>query len=132
MNDTTHKVLVVDDVEDIRNGIKDILENIGYIVTTAANGIQAISIIKDKPIDLIITDILMPDMDGIELCRKTKELYPDMKFILISGGGRQTTNPVGYDYLGSAKKLTGINDILKKPFDPQDLIELINSKLKST
>ncbi|MFK5893561.1 MAG: response regulator [Pseudomonadota bacterium] len=129
MNNIVCNILVVDDFEDIREGIKDILENIGHTVIVAENGIQAMKVINDKKVDMVITDILMPDMDGIELCTQIKKTYPNMIFILMSGDGRQMPNASEYNYLRSAQKLTGIDDILKKPFNPYELIELINLRL---
>lgn len=129
MSETGNSVLVVDDVEDVREGIKTILESEGYSVYVAENGLSALTILNANKIDLVISDILMPEMDGIEMSQKIKEMQPEMKFILISGGGRQTSSSGNYDYLRAAKRITGIDDILKKPFPPEELIHIVKSKL---
>ena len=129
MLDTGNSVLVVDDIEDVREGIKNILESEGFAVSSAENGLKALKVLDKNKIDLVVSDILMPEMDGIEMCQKIIELHPDMMFILISGGGRQSGSSGSYDYLQAAKKITGIDDVLKKPFDPEELINLIKSKL---
>lgn len=132
MTEVKNRVLIVDDVEQVRDGIGSIVESEGYRVHTASNGFEALDVIKHNEIDLIVSDILMPEMDGIEMCNQIKELFPDMKFILISGGGREVNVSSSYDYLDTARKLTGIKDILKKPFDPEELISLIDSMLKNS
>ena len=77
---------------------------------------------------MLISDILMPNMDGIELVSKAAQKYPSLKFILISGGGRQLSSE--YDYLDAAKKITNIKHVLKKPFPPSELIALIDELLE--
>jgi len=128
MSDNGKRILVVDDVEEILSGLSGILMAEGYDVLQASNGVMALQML-DENIDMVITDILMPEMDGIELSQKIKDKFPDVELILISGGGRQPAGDHGYDYLKVAKKLTGVESILKKPFDPEKLIELVNSKL---
>lgn len=128
MSNKQKNILLVDDVEDIREGISEILQDDGYSISTASNGKEALRILRNRPIDLVITDILMPEMDGLELIEKTKDLYlPDLEFILISGGGRRLTSD--YDYLEVTKKLTGISNVLKKPFHPDKLIKMVNNLL---
>ena len=129
MPNTGECILVVDDVEDVREGIKSLLEAEGFAVCTAENGLKALQIIKNKKINLVITDVLMPEMDGIEMCQEIKADHPDMLFILVSGGGNQFSSSGSYDYLHAAKKITGINDVLKKPFEPEKLVELVKEKI---
>ena len=130
MDNEQNKILIVDDVEDVRQGLSQILQDENYIVTTAANGKEAIKILQSEHIDLIITDILMPEMDGIELLKQAKELeLSDIQYILISGGGRKSAGD--YDYLATTKKLTGVNNLLKKPFKPEELIELVDTLLNN-
>jgi len=128
MSDKLKQILIVDDVKEILIGISGVLELEGFDVVKAENGLQALELINDQT-DLVVSDILMPEMDGIELCQEIKKSYPELPVILISGGGRQPTVNTGYDYLESAKRLTGVNTILKKPFDPEELINQINEKL---
>lgn len=124
MSNKKNNILVVDDVKDVREELSNILQDEGYNVITASNGIEALQVLKAQQIDLLITDILMPEMDGIELVDKAKELYlPDLQYILISGGGRKLAGD--YDYLDVTKKLTGVSTLLKKPFKPDELIEMV-------
>lgn len=123
-----HTIVVVDDVPEVRNGISVILEAEGFDVRQASNGLEALEQV-DETVDLVVTDILMPEIDGIELCQKLKDAYPELKLILISGGGRQPAIDSNYDYLEVAKKLTGVETILKKPFNPEELLKIINSQL---
>ena len=130
MSKESKRILIVDDVKEIVSGISSILELEGFETFKAENGVEALDLI-DHSFDLVISDILMPEMDGIELCQAIKEKYPDIKIILISGGGRQSNVKQSYNYLETAKKLTGVDTILKKPFNPEELVTLINSKLGS-
>ena len=120
---TKQRILVVDDVDDVRSGLVHILEDEGYQVCDAPNGTKAMDMLEKEPVQLVITDVLMPEMDGMELVTRASKLYPEMKFILISGGGRQLVSD--YDYLDVTSKLTGVSNILKKPFRPDDLLGMI-------
>jgi CheY-like chemotaxis protein len=132
MLDTDDHVLVVDDVKDVRDGIKSLLEDEGFSVYIAENGFGALEVLTKNKISLVISDILMPEMDGIEMCAKIKERFPDMMFILISGGGRQASSlSSGYDYLNAMTKLYGVDAVLKKPFNPEDLVNLVKSKFEN-
>jgi CheY-like chemotaxis protein len=121
-------ILVVDDVEDIREVLTQILQYEGYNVIAASNGKTAMEAIDGMRIDLVVTDILMPEMDGMELVNKIKESTPDTKFILMSAGGRYLPAK-DYDYLEVAKKLTGASMVLKKPFEPTELIDIIGNMI---
>ena len=118
------RILVVDDEEDARVALEIILASQGHNVNLAINGIDALNILEQEQFDLIITDILMPEMDGIELVQKAKQGNHGLKVILISGGGRQLGS-AQYDYLSVGQKLTATQHVLKKPFPPQDLIKLL-------
>lgn len=119
-------ILIVDDFEEISEVMAQLLEADGYYVVTALNGKAAIKLLDADQFDMIITDILMPEMDGMELVGKAKELSPDVKVILMSGGGSRSS--VDYDYLGVSQKLTGANAILKKPFSQDELIEKVRGE----
>lgn len=128
MSNSKKNILIVDDFDDVRLGLLQVLQDEGYNVSNAPNGIEALKKIKKDRIDLLITDILMPEMDGIELVNQANELgLPDIQYILISGGGRKLSG--GYDYLETTKKLTGINNLLKKPFRTEDLISMVDKLL---
>lgn len=78
-----HNILIVDDIESIRIAIIDFL-SYEYNVFSASNGIEALEILKHYPIDMIISDIRMPDMDGITLLTNVQKLYPTTKYALIT------------------------------------------------
>lgn len=80
-------ILLVDDENDLREVLDISLSDSGYEVLTAANGVQALSILKEKDIPVVITDIKMPGIDGIELLRKIKNNYPETEVIMLTGHG---------------------------------------------
>ena len=125
MLENNKTILVVDDDAELRQGLLSLLEDEGFYLEHADSGETALAIVEKISIDLLITDILMPEMDGIELTLKAKKIQPDLKVILISGGGRQLDNVSQYDYLSVGKKLTATDFILKKPFAPQELIDMV-------
>ncbi len=115
------KILVVDDEIYIREGLKQVLDLEGYNTSMACDGKEALRMIDQDQPDLVITDIIMPEKDGVEVICKAKEKYPQLKIIAISGGGRISA----HDYLKIAKQL-GANSILTKPFSSSELISEIN------
>lgn len=124
-------VLVVDDMLELRQELAYLLEDTGYKVLQAENGKIALVILQLNPVDLMITDIFMPEMDGIELLLKVKQSFADLPIILISGGGRYVADSNEYDYLETTRKLTGVEHILKKPFDDEILVEMVGKLLKA-
>jgi len=127
MADKQKTILIVDDVYEVREVTSGILRHNGYTVSTAVDGSDALESLTDKPVDLIIVDIHMPVMDGIELVKKLKVLHPSIKCILISGDIGKTNEE--YNYLAVAKRMTGLKVSLKKPFKPDDLIKVVESVL---
>ena len=126
MATATKQILVVDDFEDVRESLAEVLQDHGTQVVTAANGLEAMDAIKHHSFNLIISDILMPEMDGLELISETRKIYPDMRFILISGGSRYNED---FDYLEMSKNLTGIKTLLKKPFETIELLTMVDDML---
>ncbi|MDZ7724374.1 MAG: response regulator [candidate division KSB1 bacterium] len=120
-------VLVVEDDENVRYMVEKILDIEGHKVTTAENGKQALNAIyKDKTLELMITDIVMPEKEGMETIQEAKENRPDLKIIAISGGGRI----MAQDYLNTAKIL-GADLTLKKPFRRQDILDAVEMVMNS-
>ncbi len=117
----TYDILVVDDEPMIREGLKVALEIEGHRTLTASDGNEALKIVDKQKPDLIITDIIMPESDGIELICSVKESNPGIKILAISGGGRISA----YDHLKIAKQL-GATGVLTKPFSTEELICEIN------
>jgi CheY-like chemotaxis protein len=111
------KILIVDDEVLIREGLKITLELEGYLVEIAEDGREAVKIIESFRPDVIVTDIIMPEKDGIEVIINLRRTNRDIKIIAISGGGRISAK----DHLRIASKL-GANNILTKPFSAKELI----------
>ena len=116
-----YKILIVDDEVFIRDGLKQLLEMDGHKVDIAGDGKEAVKLILKNQYNLVITDIIMPEKDGIEVIMKAKEKDHDIKVIAISGGGRISAK----DHLKVAKQL-GADTILSKPFSTEELTNEIN------
>jgi CheY-like chemotaxis protein len=123
------QILVVDDVEGIRQELSLLLEEEGHQVFQAGNGKEALDILKDNQCDLMVTDILMPDMDGVELVQATEKAVPNMSVLVISGGSKSHGNRSGFDYLKIMQDLTHVDRVLKKPFTDDELLTLVRSLL---
>ena len=124
MRDQNRTILVIDDEELIRLQIRNALEMEGFTVHEAANGNEGLTRIALAVPDVVITDILMPDKEGIETILELRRLYPAIRIIAISGGGR-TGNK---DFLRTAKHL-GADRTLAKPFGLADLLRLVREVL---
>ena len=118
------KILIVDDEQLIREGLKIALEQEGYLVQIAEDGRDALKIMESYKPDVIVTDIIMPEKDGIELIINIRKTNKDMRIIAISGGGRISAK----DHLRIASKL-GADCIITKPFSAKELIARIEEKI---
>ena len=105
------RILLIDDEQMVRKIVRKMLERSGHDVTEAENGRLGLEQLKAGAFELVLTDIIMPEMEGVETLVTVREQYPDVKVIAMSGGGR-TGN---IDFLGTAEKL-GASAILHKPF----------------
>lgn len=119
------KVLVVDDEPYILLMIKKMLEQSGHEVDLASNGKEGLEMLNNKPFDILITDIVMPEKEGLETIREVRHKYPELKIIAISGGGRLDSN----EYLEPAR-LFGAKRIIKKPFQKAEIINAVNELLQ--
>ncbi len=115
------RILVVDDEELARFTLCEILEGAGHDVTEASNGNEAIERQRGQPFDLVVTDIIMPEKEGVETIIELKRDYPDLKIIGISGGGRSRN----MDFLKLAEEF-GADAVLAKPFSEDELMERVN------
>mgnify|MGYP003440776178 FL=1 len=117
-------ILVIDDERSIRNTFKDIIEFENHTVDLAEKGSIAIDLMKKKSYDLIFSDIKMPEMDGIELLAKIKELNADIPVVMISGHGNIETA------VECLKK--GAFDFIEKPIDLNRLLVTLRNALDKT
>lgn len=118
------RILVVDDDDQVRALLKITLQRAGYEVEEASNGKVAGNVYRQNPTDLVITDILMPEMEGIETILELRRDFPDVKVIAISGGGR-----LGPDvYLDLASRC-GVLRTFTKPIDREDLLTGVREAL---
>ena len=120
------RIAIIDDDPQVREAMKTILSKSGYEIALGKSGIEALQILENHPCELLITDIIMPDMEGLETIRKIKKQFPSQKIIAMSGGGRiQNT-----DFLPIAKKL-GAEAVIYKPIDRKTLLDLIENQLET-
>lgn len=116
------KILVIDDDAAVRESLSDCLAMDGFEVLSAPNGREGLRICEESSPDVVLTDIVMPDMDGIEVVQALRDLHPACKVIAMSGGWRLGTS----DFLRIAKSL-GADATLAKPFDLDVLAATISS-----
>jgi len=121
------RILIIDDEPQIRSMLKLMLERDGYEVVEAPDGVEGISVYRQNPADLIITDLIMPNKDGIGMIIDLKKEFPEVKIIAMSGGG--LNKPDGY--LKGAKKL-GASCTLTKPIDREEMLRVVAAILKNT
>lgn len=113
-------VLLVEDDTLVRHALKIVIEIEDIDVIDVRDGEQAMTILGDRDIDVVVTDIFMPEMEGMELIRRMQDEHPDIPVIAISGGGSVDN----VDYLDAAVGL-GAKAVFSKPFDEKDLIAKI-------
>jgi DNA-binding response OmpR family regulator len=118
-------ILLIDDEAQVRGIFQVALEEAGYRVLTAENGKHALHLLEHQELDMILVDIFMPDMDGLELISLLRKTRPASKIIAVSGGSGK------WNYLKTAKCF-GADDTLKKPFSLQELLDAVAGQLKSS
>ena len=117
------RVLVIDDHANIRELLRETLRAAGYEVAVAPNGREGLEIQRRQPADLVITDIFMPEHEGLETIQALCEQSPRPKIIAMSGGGQ-----LGVDYLPAAQEF-GADRALGKPFDCAALLRAVREML---
>jgi two-component system cell cycle response regulator CpdR len=118
------KILVLDDEQSILLMIKKMLEKAGYEVSVALNGKEGMRLFEKERPDMVITDIIMPEKEGLETIFELRRMYPKLKIIAISGGGR--ISPDGY--LPGAK-LLGADMVFQKPLEQKEFLQAVASLL---
>ena len=117
-------VLVIDDEVQIRRMLRKVLETEGYEVMDAADGSKGISLYREHPADLVLTDILMPNKEGLETITTLRRDFPEVRIIAMSGGGM-----VDSEYCLRMAKGLGAARVYSKPFEIEGLLKDIGELL---
>jgi CheY-like chemotaxis protein len=121
------RILVVDDEKPIRDLIRQTLEGVGHTVVEAPDGLVALQVFRANPAALVITDILMPEQEGLGFIRELRQEFPAVKVIALSGGSVK----IGFDVLDVAKRFGAVT-ALEKPFQLAELLRAVEAALTST
>ena len=127
-------VLIIDDEPEVGEAMRRVLEREGFAVTVAGSGKDGVLALERGPIDVVITDIIMPKTHGIDVIRAVRAKHARARIIAMSGGGN--FGPLAYEpeaittsaYLAAAKE-AGANEVLTKPFDKNDLVAAVRRLL---
>ena len=120
----TKRVLVIDDEDSVRAMVEAALSHAGYTVLCAENGAEGLKVLDSQKFDLVITDILMPEKEGVETIVEIRQKTPDLRIIAMSGGGR-VHNMEPLKIAGGI----GADVLLPKPFDRAKLLGVVKSVL---
>ncbi|WP_166246097.1 response regulator [Paenibacillus turpanensis] len=115
-------VLVVDDDPHMRELMRIFLRREGYAVREAANGVEALAEMEKAPADIVVLDIMMPDMDGWELCRELRGIYSELPLLMVTAKNEMSQKVKGFNL--------GTDDYLTKPFEPQELVIRVKALLR--
>jgi DNA-binding response OmpR family regulator len=115
------KLLIVDDDPNIRELLRVLLQAEGFEIHEAADGVQALSMLETVKVDMVILDIMMPNMNGWELCRELRASY-DLPLLMLTAKGETLQKVKGFEL--------GTDDYLVKPFEPQELVVRVKALLK--
>src|SRR5512133_4333491 len=118
------KILVFDDEPSILLMLKKLLEKAGHEVEVALNGKEGMALFEKNKPDLLITDIIMPEKEGLETIYELRRSYPELKIIAISGGGR-----IGPDGYLPGAKLMGANAVFTKPLMQKEFMQAVSDLL---
>ncbi len=116
-------ILVAEDEKSMQDIIVDCMKRDGHFCVTAEDGIDALTIIKNTPVDLAILDIMMPHLDGYSVCKLAREMY-NFPIVFLTAKGDEDDKLKGYDY--------GADDYMTKPFSPKVLLAKVNVLLRRT
>jgi DNA-binding response OmpR family regulator len=116
------RVMVVDDDVTVREVVVTYLRAAGYDVGEAADGESALDMLRDEPADLLVLDLMLPGIDGLEVCRRVRAKGDDVPVIMLTALGSETDRVVGLE--------RGADDYVTKPFSPRELVLRVESVLR--
>lgn len=116
------RILILDDEEAMREVTRMVLEEDGHEVEEASNGVAGLEMFRARPADVVLTDLIMPQKDGIETIRDLRREFPDVKIVAISGRGGTGVNA----NLERARRI-GADLTIQKPCEPRDIREAVRS-----
>ena len=116
------RILIIDDDDQIRDMLCRMLNQEGYVADDASNGVEGLARFRQQPYDLVLTDLIMPEKEGIEMIIELKSEFPEVKIIAMSGGARMGPEP----YLQLADSL-GAERCFRKPIPRADLLGAISA-----
>jgi len=119
----TASILIVEDDLSVRSAIEDMLQVNGFRVRGAANGFEALALMREEPPDLILADIIMPEMNGYQLFSRVREKAAWLWIPFIFLTAKDDAGDVRYG------RELGVDDYIKKPFEPEDLLAVVRGKL---
>ena len=114
-------IILVDDDADVRYAVGELLRETGYAVCEAASGEQALAVLQSGPADLVLTDIYMPGIDGIDLILQARAHDPALKIIAFSGGGMRQDPKVAT----ALATMNGADHVMQKPVDNEQLLAAV-------
>lgn len=118
------KLLIVEDDKELNSLVCSFFDANGYDTSSASNGIEALEILKDEPIDLVVSDIMMPLMDGFSLVEKIRQTNSELPIIFMTARDDKFSKTMGYKI--------GIDDYVVKPFDIDELVLKVGAILRRT
>jgi hypothetical protein len=121
-------ILIVEDEDLLREGVQEFLEMHDYTVVGAGDGLEALQWLEETPIDLVITDLVMPKMDGVDFVARLRTTHPDLPVIVVSG----SSNAVIARYGLKSLEIPGANACISKPFKTADLLAKIRELLATS
>ena len=118
----TQRILVVEDEESLAIGVRDALEHAGFEVELAHDGPTALDKLRNQNYDLVVLDIMLPGMSGLDVLRLVREQQSDTRFLILSALADESDVLQGFD--------TGADDYLKKPFSPRELVARVSAQFR--
>lgn len=121
-DDDTAWILVADDEPAVRTFVERALNYAGYAVDTVTNGNEALAAMEKRKYDLLLTDVVMPDLDGIALALKVSKDYPDTRILVMTGYAHQKDRAHNLDFL--------VNQVISKPFTLDEICKIVHDAMK--